>query len=128
MKKIIFSRSIVLGAVLILSITGCKHTLPPVISATVQQNSRGNIHPDVTLNHNQVQKLSAWFSQHDAGWSSSVISYAPYLLIRAKHKNEDTSSINIMPNIIVIYNKHGQFSLNLKPGELTELKGILETQ
>lgn len=122
------TRTIALGAFLALFLTGCKFTLPQVSSATLEQYGMGHPLQAKELTPNQVRALSAWFSQHSSGWSSSVVSYVPTLLIRAKHTDGDTSVINIMSNMVVVYNRSGQYQQQLTPSELAGKRRIVEAQ
>lgn len=122
------TRTIALGAFLALFLAGCKFTLPQVSSATLEQYGTGYPLQEKVLTPNQVRTLSAWFSQHGSGWSSSVVSYVPTLLIRAKHTDGDTSVINIMSNMVVVYNRSGQYQQQFTPSELAEMRRIVEAQ
>lgn len=122
------TRTIALGAFLALFLTGCKFTLPQVSSASLEQYGTGLSLQVKELTPNQVRALSAWFTQHDSGWSSSVVSYVPNLLIRAKHTDGDASVINIMSDRVVVYNRSGQYQQQFTPGELAEMRRIVEAQ
>ena len=122
------TRAIVLGAFLALSLAGCKFSLPQVSSATVEQYQTGRPLQAKELSPKQVRALTDWFSQHDSGWSSSVVSYVPTLLIRAKHTDGDTSVINIMSGMVVVYNRSGQYQQQFSQSELSAIHSIVEVQ
>lgn len=117
-----------LAAFLALFLAGCKFILPQVSSATLEQYSTGRPLQARELTPNQVRALTDWFSQHGSGWSSSVVSYVPTLLVRATHTDGDTSVINIMSNMVVVYNRSGQYQQQFTPSELAEIRRIVEAQ
>jgi hypothetical protein len=118
----------VLGTFLALFLAGCKFSLPQVSSATIEQYQTGRPLQAKELTPNQVRALSDWFSQHSSGWSSSVASYVPTLLVHAKHTDGDTSVINIMSNMVVVYNRSGQYQQQFTPSALAEIRRIVEAQ
>jgi len=113
---------------LALFLAGCKFTLPQVSSATLEQYNTGRALEVRELTPNQVRALTDWFSLHGSGWSSSVVSYVPTLLVRAKHTYGDTSVINIMSNMVVVYNRSGQYQQQFTPTELAEIRRIVVAQ
>lgn len=121
-------RAFALCAFLALFLAGCKFTLPQVSSAAIEQYSTGQTLHAKELNPNQVHALSNWFSQHSSGWSSSVASYAPSLLVRAKHADGNVSVINIMSNMVVVYNRSGQYQQQFTQNELAVIRRILVVQ
>lgn len=121
-------RSVVLATFLALLLSGCKFALPQVSSAVVEQYQAGRTPQARELTPNQVRALSAWFYQHNSGWSSSVVSYAPKLVVRAKHTDGDTSVINIMSGMVVVYNRSGQYQQQFSQNELTAIQRIMESQ
>lgn len=121
-------RAIAVCTFLVVFLAGCKFNLQQVSSATVEPSSSERLLQAKELSPNQVRALSTWFSQHNTGWSSSVASYVPMLLIRAKHTDGDTSVINIMSNMVVVYNRTGQYQQQFTPSELAQMRRILETQ
>lgn len=121
-------RAVVLATFLALLLAGCKFTLSQVSAATVEQYQPGRPLQAKELTPNQVRALSAWFSQHDSGWSSSVVSYVPMLVVRAKHADGDTSVINIMSYTVVVYNRSGQYQQQFSQNELAAIQHILEVQ
>lgn len=116
-------RALALAAFLALFLGGCKFTMPHVSSARVEQHE-GRVLRARELDYDQVRELSAWFSRHASGWSSSVASYAPTLVVRAKH-SDDTSVVNIMPGRVVVYSRHGQYEQKFSQDELGALREIL---
>jgi len=122
------TRTIALGVFLALFLAGCKFTLPQVSSATLEQYGTGRPLQARELTPNQVRALIDWFSLHGSGWYSSVVSYMPTLLVRAKHTDGDTSVINIMSNMVVVYNRSGQYQQQFTPSELAEIRRIVEAQ
>lgn len=111
---------------LFLALAGCQFSLPPVVSATVERYQTGGLQRSTELNDGQMQALSTWFTQHGSGWSSSVASYVPNLLIRARHTNGDTSVINIMSGLVVIYNLSGQYEQRFPQSEMAAIQRVLE--
>lgn len=122
------TRTIALAAFLAFFLAGCEFTLPQVSSVTIEQYGTGRPLHTRELSPNQVRALTDWFSLHDTGWSSSVVSYVPTLQIRAKHPDGDTSVINIMSNMVVVYNRSGQYQQQFTPSELAEIRRIVEIQ
>lgn len=121
--KSLFERLIALTALLLLA--ACNFTLSPVASAVVEQHSMGNPISKVELSQSQVNALSGWFAQHLSGWSSSVVSYAPTLLVRAKHSTGEVSVVNILGNSVVVYNNSGQFTQTFPEADLASLRSTL---
>jgi hypothetical protein len=124
MKKTIFNR--VIAICILLTLAACKFTLPPVTSATVERYQSGSRLQSAELNSEQIKTLSAWFAQHNSGWTQSVVSYVPKLEVRAMHSNGDTSIINLISTIVVVYNKSGQYQQSFLQSEVAELRAILE--
>jgi hypothetical protein len=106
-------------------LAGCKLTLPQVTSATVERYQSGEPLQQIPLSSNQLSALSGWFSQHDSGWSSSVVSYVPTLIVRAKHNDGDVSVINVLSRMVVIYNRSGQYEKQISQTDLATLRSIL---
>jgi hypothetical protein len=50
------------------------------------------------------------------------------LLVRAKHTDGDTSVINIMSGMVVIYNRSGQYQQQFRQSELAAIQRIVEAQ
>jgi hypothetical protein len=126
--RISLARTIALGVFLALFLAGCKFTLPPVNSATLEQYGTARPFQAIELTPIQVRALTDWFSLHGSGWSSSVVSYAPTLFVRAKHTDGGLSVINIMSNMVVVYNRSGQYQQKFTPSELAEIRHIVGTQ
>lgn len=122
------TRTLALCAFLTLFLTGCELTLQQVSSATLEHYEKGLALQAKELSQNQVRALSDWFSQHGSGWSLSVVSYVPALLVRAKHTDGETSTINIMTNLVVVNNRGRQYQQLFTPSELAEMRRIVETQ
>ena len=80
------------------------------------------------LSQDQVRALFTWFAQHDSGWSSSVVTYAPTLLVLAKHTDGDTSVINIRSGMVVVYNRGDQFQQQFTQNELAAIHRIVAGQ
>jgi hypothetical protein len=113
---------------MLLVLTGCKFTLPQVTSATVEPyQSSGALVPS-KLNGNQLKKLTEWFSQHDSGWSSSVASYVPILVVRANHSDGDVSVINVLSDSVVVNNRSGQYTRQFSQSDLVIMRSILSVQ
>ena len=103
-----FLARLIVSSILLL-LAACNFSLPPVSSAVVEQSSSGKQIPKVELTQSQINAFSGWFAQHSSGWSSSVVSYVPTLVVRAKHSNGEASVVNVLGNSVVVYNNAGQF-------------------
>lgn len=114
-----------IAATALLLLTACNFTIPPISSALVEHHSSGNPISKIELNQSQANALSVWFSQHSSGWSSSVVSYVPALVVRIKHSNGEISVVNILGNSVVVYNNSGQFAQQFSESDLSALRGIL---
>lgn len=122
----LIARFIAIATLLILA--GCKLTLPQVTSATIERYQSGQAMQPTELNNNQIQALSGWFSSHNSGWSSNVASYVPTLIVRAKHSNGDTSVINVLPSMVVVYNRTGQYVQQFSQSDLAAIHSIVEVK
>lgn len=109
----------------LLVLAGCKFTLPEVASATVERYQSGSTLQSRSLNSSQIHALSRWFSKHETGWSSSVVSYVPTIEVRVKHSNGDVSVVNILSGIVVVYNSSGQYEQRFSQTDLAEILSIL---
>lgn len=114
-----------IAATALLLLAACNFTLPPISSALVEHRSSGSPISKVELNQSQANALMGWFSQHSSGWSSSVVSYAPALVVRVKHFNGEVSVVNILGNSVIVYNNSGQFTQQFAESDLSALRGIL---
>jgi hypothetical protein len=117
-----------IAATALLLLAACNFTLPPISSAVMEHHSSGSPIYKVELNQSQANALSGWFSQHSSGWSSSVVSYVPALVVRVKHSNGDISAVNIFGNYVVVYNSSGQFTQQFAESDLSGLRRILEAR
>ncbi|HEY6093686.1 MAG TPA: hypothetical protein VIU93_01915 [Gallionellaceae bacterium] len=118
------SRTTVICVLLVLA--GCKLAFPQVTSATVERYQSGGTLQAVPLNSDQIHALSDWFSQHGSGWSSTVATYVPTLIVRAKHANGDISEINVLSGMVVVNNHSGQFQQHFSQTDLAAIRSILE--
>lgn len=107
---------------LALFLGGCKFVLPAPTSVTVEVYGTGGTLRQTKLTKGQVQALTNWFSSHQAGWSSSYASYAPTYLVRVAHSNGDVTVINILPTVVVVYNRDGQYVQQFEARELSALR------
>jgi hypothetical protein len=121
--KVILARTFAICIFIVLS--GCTFTLPPVTTASVERHQNGQPLQAFELKATQIQTLSGWFTQHTSGWSSSVVSYVPALVVRAKHANGEVSVINVLSKSVVIYNSTVQYEQQFKETDLTALRSIL---
>lgn len=121
--KPLLARLLSVAALVLLA--ACNFSLPTVASAVVEHHSSNNPVSKVELNQSQINLLSGWFAKHPSGWSSSVASYVPTLVVRAKHSNGEVSVVNILGNLVVVYNSTGQFTQQFPEQDLATLRSIL---
>lgn len=110
---------------MLLLLVACNFALPPLSSAVVERHSSGKQVASVELNQAQLTALSAWFAQRSSGWSSSVVSYVPALVVRAKHSNGEVSVVNVLGATVIVYNSSGQFTQQFAEPDLAALNNIL---
>ncbi|MCV2351119.1 hypothetical protein [Paucibacter sp. Y2R2-4] len=106
-------------------LAGCSFKLDPITNVRVESHRDGMAVQEHDLSEGRVRELSTWFSQHQSGWSRSTASYVPVFVARAKHSDGATTVINVLSNIVVVYNKSGQFSQQIEAQELKALREAL---
>lgn len=108
-------------------LTACRLELVPPTSGSVEvKNSSFGVQQTV-LSGNQLSAVSKWFSQRATGWSSSSASYVPNLVIRVNHSDGDTSVINVLAPLVVVYNKHGQYVQQFSSEAIDALRVAVNT-
>ena len=110
---------------LVAGLAGCKLVLPQPVSATVEQYKSGSNAQPVELSSIQLVSLSGWFSQRASGWERSVVTYVPRTVIRIKHSNGDTSTLNVLGNSVIANNQEGQYVQQFSPEDIRALYAVL---
>ncbi|MBV1774266.1 hypothetical protein KSF73_00915 [Burkholderiaceae bacterium DAT-1] len=125
MMRVIWIRfSLVLACMLILA--GCTFNFPQTTSADVENHRSGVMVEKYELKANRVRALSDWFSHHRDGWERSSVSYVPNLIVHAQHADGDTTTINLMSDMVIAYNKAGQFNQRFGVAELSALRELIK--
>jgi len=66
-----------------------------------------------------------WLSNHRSGWSRSIVTYAPKILITMTSENGKISVIEVWPNRISIYARFGNYGKKLTNQDYSEIISIL---
>jgi hypothetical protein len=72
----------------------------------------------------EARAVTAWLKSNDSGWSRSLGSEAPALLIRVQHSNRETTLINLAGTTVTVTNSSGQFKKELTPAEAARLREL----
>ena len=114
-------RRLILCALVCGAFSGCNLDVPSVESASYAAYESGVPDRPTPLSSAQIHQFSAWLSSHRWGWSQSVVSHAPTLLVQLKHANGDSSTVNIRPAKLIVYGSFGQYEKSLTEAEYVNI-------
>ncbi len=114
-----------LTAFLAILLTGCSLNVPNIDTATVRGSSAVGIAEARALDRQQVRELKDWLARHDTGWSRSMGSYAPMIVIQARSVDGAVSSLYINQNVVAVSTGDRQDVRTLTAAEYAEIRGIL---
>jgi hypothetical protein len=77
-----------------------------------------------TLVEAEARAVTAWFKANDSGWSRSLGSVTPALMIRVQHSNRETTVINLSGTTVTVTNSSGQFQKTLSPAGAAGLRAL----
>ena len=97
-----------LAALAIGVLSACQLDVPEVESAVLEVKGPSGDRQEYALSARQIEDLSAWLGAHRDGWSDSMASYVPSVLVRAKHSDGSESVMNVLASVVVIYSTHPQ--------------------
>lgn len=106
------------------SFTACSFDLSSPVTGRVELHSTFTKAISKELSVTQLREISAWFSQRQSGWKPSWASYFPSLIIRIQHGDGDVTVINVLEDVVVVYNRNGQYSQQFSTTELAALRGM----
>lgn len=120
-------RSLILSLLLACAaLAGCDLDVPAMESASYEIYEKGSSSAPVELPPAQVQQLSAWLSTHRSGWSRTLVTHAPRVLLSARHADGETSGLNIWPSQVVASGRFGQYLRNLTPSEYAAIMTLVK--
>ena len=121
-----------LSLTLAVLLSACQATVPAIQTAEVQVHNKTQNLENYPLSSEQVSELNAWLQARRNGWSTSVASYAPKLIVRAKHSDGTESVVNVLDASVVVYSTSPtltkQVTRSLTTAEQQALQGILQRQ
>ena len=107
-----------------LLLAACSPNVPTAKRGSVETYQNGSMVSSRALVEPQARAVTAWFKSNSSGWSRTVESEPPALMIRVQHSNRETTLINLSGTTVVVTNSSGQFKKVLTPAGAAELRAL----
>lgn len=107
-------------------LAGCDFDLANIASAKAEWHENGESTKPVELDTEAIELLVNWFRQRRSGWSTSIVSYVPAVLIRVEHIDGSRSVVNVLGNLLVVYGPNGQTARPISAVERQQLLALLQ--
>lgn len=120
-----FFRAVGSYVLLCAALAACNVEIPALQSATYIEYVKGSPSTPVVLSAAQVQRLSTWLASHRSGWSRSIVSYVPKVLIQMRHVDGTVSSLSVFSRKAIADGSFGSYERELTESEGLEIIGLL---
>ena len=102
----------------------CSPNVATAKRGSVETFQDGRMISSRPLVEKEAQAVTAWFKTNGSGWSRTMASPAPTLMIRVKHSNFEITVINVSGTTVVVTPASGQFRKDLTPAEAAQLREL----
>lgn len=117
--------TVVLLALIVLALAGCRIETPVLRSAKATQFESGRDVRKWPLTDAQLQAASDWLAERRSGWNPAPSTFTPSLLVAGIDVQERAFELNVRKEDIVLIGPSGQFIKRLPPDDMAALRILL---